>query len=80
MLEDYRIVVIIGFTILFILGLVLFIYTVGGAIGPVMTGQVFDMTGSYIPAFMTCIMIVIVTVILILSLKPLIGDNGDPAV
>jgi len=36
-----------------ILGAVVFLYTIGASIGPVVTGYVFDLYGSYSPAFWT---------------------------
>ncbi|GAI94116.1 unnamed protein product, partial [marine sediment metagenome] len=37
-----------------IVGAVMCSFTIGGAVGPVLAGSIFDMTGSYNPAFLTC--------------------------
>ncbi len=36
-----------------IFGAIVFFGTIGGALGPILTGWIFDITGSYDPAFMT---------------------------
>jgi MFS family permease len=52
-----------------VLGVVLFFGTVGGALGPMFAGVIFDNTGSYIPAFITCSGIGITVLILSLILS-----------
>ncbi|MDD4923946.1 MAG: MFS transporter [Dehalococcoidales bacterium] len=37
-----------------VLGVVLFFGTLGGALGPLFAGGIYDMAGSYMPAFITC--------------------------
>jgi len=52
-----------------IMGVVLFFGTFGGALGPLFAGGIYDMTGGYIPAFMTCSFIGVTVFILSLVLK-----------
>jgi MFS family permease len=54
-----------------IFGVVLFVSQVGGAIGPVATGRLFDITGSYQSAFIVLLFIGIMGLILSMLLKPL---------
>ena len=54
-----------------ILGATLFSGTVGGAIGPVLAGRIFDITSSYQLAFLICIAVGIVGLILALLLRPI---------
>jgi len=44
--------------------------TLGGAVGPVMAGRIFDVTGSYQLAFITCTIFSAIALVLILLLKP----------
>ena len=53
-----------------ILGAVFFIGTIGGAISPVLAGRIFDITGSYQPAFLLCLALSGVALILVLFLRP----------
>ncbi len=53
-----------------ILGIVVFGSTVGGSIGPLLTGRIFDVTGSYRLAFIIFAVIAVVALILSLLLKP----------
>jgi len=59
-----------------ILGVVVFIITLGAAVGPVMAGGIFDITGGYNPAFMVCCGFSLVGVILALLLRP-IAKGGE---
>ena len=54
-----------------ILGIVVCFGTTGGAIGPIFTGQLFDMTGSYAPAFLTFIIIITCSLGILYLLKPI---------
>jgi len=54
-----------------IVGVVMFSFTVGGAIGPVLAGSIFDMSGSYNPAFLACAIISATGIILSSILKPI---------
>jgi len=54
-----------------ILGLVFFLDTVGGAIGPFLAGYIYDMTRSYSLAFLLCAILGVINLILILLLRPL---------
>jgi len=53
-----------------ILGFAAFGFTIGAALGPVLTGYIFDLTSSYQIAFVVCIMIAIVGFILAAVLRP----------
>jgi MFS family permease len=53
-----------------LLGIVVFCGTAGGAIGPVMAGYIFDVTGGYGLAFWIYAVTSVVGLVLILSLKP----------
>ena len=50
-------------------GIVVFGGTVGGAIGPVLAGYIFDLSGSYRLAFWTCTVVAAIGLGLILSLR-----------
>lgn len=54
-----------------ILGAISFGFTMGGAIGPLLTGYMFDVWGSYKLAFLVCASIMIVGLILAVKLKPI---------
>lgn len=64
-----------------ILGSVAFIYTIGGAVAPVLSGYIFDITGSYNPAFLTCTVISAIGLMLTLLIKPTRreGETNDQA-
>lgn len=51
-------------------GIVVFSGTVGGAIGPFVSGYIFDMTGAYHMAFRVCTLMSLMGLVLMLSLKP----------
>jgi len=51
-----------------IFGAVVFFGTIGGAIGPILAGRIFDTTGSYMPAFMTLAGMAMFGLLLVLSL------------
>ena len=54
-----------------ILGVVSFVFTVGGAVGPLVTGYLFDLTGNYQTAFLICAVLNIVAIILATLLRPI---------
>jgi MFS family permease len=54
-----------------IFGIVVFIGTVGGVIGPIVAGQMFDISGSYAMVFVMITLISVVGLGLILFLKPI---------
>jgi len=58
-----------------IFGIVLFGGMIGGAIGPVLTGRLFDVTGSYQTAFIVLIGVAISGLVLITLLRPLQGKG-----
>jgi MFS family permease len=53
-----------------IYGIVVLGFTVGGAVGPLVTGYIHDITGSYRNAFLVCIAFAVVGFILTVLLKP----------
>lgn len=59
-----------------IYGAVFFSGTIGGAIGPLMAGYIFDRTSSYNLAFLVCVAICVASLILILLLKPNSKEGG----
>ena len=52
-----------------IVGVVMFSFTLGGAIGPVVAGHIFDITLSYSGAFWACTAAAAAALVLILSLR-----------
>lgn len=58
-----------------IFGVVSFIATLGGAIGPLMAGMIFDLTNSYNPAFVICIAVSIIGLTLTKFLKSTLKED-----
>jgi MFS family permease len=56
-----------------ILGIIIFASTVGGGIGPVVAGRIFDITGSYQIAFIICVAMAIAALIMAIFIKPMYG-------
>jgi len=52
-----------------IFGVVYFIITVGGTIGPVLAGHIFDVTSGYQLVFLVCVTLSVIATILVLFLK-----------
>jgi cyanate permease len=50
--------------------LTFFMTGIGGAIGPVLTGYIYDLSGSYTPAWILNFTIFLIVTFLILALKP----------
>ena len=59
-----------------IMGVIVFIVTIGAAAGPVLAGAIYDATESYIPAFLVCIGFGIIGLISTFFLKPLAGGGN----
>ncbi len=59
-----------------ILGVISFSSTTGGAIGPVLAGHIFDITGSYHLAFLICVTLGVVNIVLISLLRPTNREGG----
>ncbi len=59
-----------------ILGSTAFGATIGGALGPIVAGSIFDVTGSYQLAFIISIIVSIIGLVAATSLKPAIGKPG----
>jgi MFS family permease len=53
-----------------IFGMVYFLITIGGTIGPILGGAIFDITGSYQIAFFTCLIFSVIAIILSACLTP----------
>ncbi|TET26414.1 MAG: MFS transporter, partial [Dehalococcoidia bacterium] len=60
-----------------ILGSVFFSYMIGDAIGPVVVGHLFDITGSYQIAFLICAAAGVIGLILTSLLKPIGSERGE---
>ena len=60
-----------------ILGIVSLGFTIGAAIGPFLTGYIFDVSGSYQTAFLVCGAIGIVGLVLAALLAPLKAERGE---
>ena len=60
-----------------ILGAVTFGLTIGEAIGPTLAGRIFDITSSYQLAFLICVGLSIIAIILALFLKPITRKGGE---
>ncbi|MFC1951726.1 MFS transporter [Chloroflexota bacterium] len=58
-----------------ILGVVFFIGTTGGALGPVLSGRIFDVTGSYQLSFLICLALSIIAIVLISFLRPISNET-----
>jgi MFS family permease len=56
-------------------GIVLFSGTLGGAIGPLMAGHIFDLTGSYRLVFLILTAMAVIGFILITTLRPLKAED-----
>lgn len=59
-----------------ILGIAAFGFTVGGAIGPVLAGRLFDIMGSYQVDFLVCAVIAVIACILAFLLRPSSREGG----
>ncbi len=53
-----------------VLGMLLFVTLIGGALGPLVTGRIFDVTDSYYLAFSICAGLMVIGLILVSLLKP----------
>jgi len=54
-----------------ILGIVILSGTWGGASGPLLAGKMFDMTGTYLQAFLICAFLAVIALVFILLLRPI---------
>jgi OFA family oxalate/formate antiporter-like MFS transporter len=54
-----------------LLGIISFGFTIGAAIGPLLTGYIFDVTGSYQVAFLTFAVLSVVGLILMVLIRPI---------
>ncbi len=59
-----------------IVGVVVFSFTIGGAVGSVLAGSIFDITGSYQRAFLTNAAVSVIGLILALLVRPAISQGG----
>jgi len=60
-----------------LMGVIGFFLAFGNATGPLVAGYVFDITGSYQPAFWVCVAIGGIVLVLTLLLKPLGDEEGS---
>ncbi len=60
-----------------ILGVVIFVGAIGAAMGPLLAGHVFDITSSYRLAFLACVALSVVGLILISQLRPTSRGGGE---
>ena len=60
-----------------ILGTTVFSVTMGGAIGPLLAGYIFDITSSYHLAFLVCVAVSVLGLILISQLRPISKEGGE---
>ena len=60
-------------------GITMFSGTFGGALGPVMAGYVFDVTGAYAGAIWMCTVISVLGFVLITLLKPVAASGNEDA-
>lgn len=58
-----------------IFGIMGFAFTIGSAIGPLLAGYIFDVTGSYHIAFLLCAVLGIAGLVLTVLLKPIRGEH-----
>jgi OFA family oxalate/formate antiporter-like MFS transporter len=59
-----------------ILGVIMFASTIGGGLGPVIAGVIFDVCGGYKVVWITCLSVSIATFILSASIRK-VGGSGD---
>ena len=59
-----------------ILGIIIFLGSIGGAVGPIFAGYLFDVTKSYQLAFSTCIAMGVIGLILSITLKSVISRDS----
>ena len=60
-----------------IIGAVVFIGTIGGSIGPYLSGSIFDITGSYRTSFLICLVLTSIALVLMTFLKPTSGMKSE---
>jgi MFS family permease len=60
-----------------LLGFLHFGMAIGEAIGPVVTGKVFDVAGNYYMAFLIGGIITAIGIILVLMVQPAVGKGGE---
>jgi len=53
-----------------ILGIVIFVGTFGGAAGAFLAGKVFDLSGTYLQAFLICALLAVAAFVILLLIKP----------
>ena len=65
-----------------ILGVVTCFITIAGAMGPPLAGSIFDITGNYQLAFLVCVAISLIALIMVLSLRPISNAKreNDPII
>lgn len=61
-----------------IFGMVLFCGTLGGSVGPLLAGFIFDLTGAYRAAFIVLTLMALMGLVLIALLKPMVKRDRSP--
>jgi len=61
-------------------GVVYFSFTSGGTVGAVLSGWIFDTTGSYQLVFLICVVLSIVAIVLALLLKPIADERIEKSI
>ncbi len=59
-----------------IFGIISFGFTIGASVGPLLTGYLFDVSGSYQTAFLTCACLTIAGLVLAILLTPVKSEEG----
>ena len=60
-----------------IFGVVLFCGTLGGSLGPLLAGYIFDLTGTYRAAFITLATMALIGLVLAILIRPVESDNKN---
>ena len=59
-----------------LLGIIMFGSTIGGAIGPIVAGRIFDITSSYQMAFIICAAVAVAAFMIVIFLRPIYSQVG----
>ena len=59
-----------------LLGIIMFSSTIGGAMGPILAGRLFDTTGSYQMTFIICAVVAVAAFMLAIFIRPIYSQAG----